>query len=84
MARILKFFSSTLQNFKIKYFHKDAQKYGYLTVGGTVCTCIRFCTQTDMFPLPPVRVRSAREEKVQILFGVSKLKICLRCKGKES
>ena len=36
MARILKFFSSTLQNFKIKYFHKDAQKYGYLTVGDTV------------------------------------------------
>jgi hypothetical protein len=31
---------------------RDAQKYGYLTVGGTVCTCIRLCTQTDMFPLP--------------------------------
>jgi hypothetical protein len=34
-----------------------------VTVGGTVCTCIRFCTQTDMFPLPPVRVRSVSRGK---------------------
>ena len=39
----------------------DAQKYGYLTVGGTVCTCIRFCTQTDMFPLPPLKFGTAIE-----------------------
>jgi hypothetical protein len=29
-------------------------KCGYLTVGDTVCTCITFCIQRDMFPLPPV------------------------------
>jgi hypothetical protein len=39
----------------------DAQKYGYLTIGGTVCTCIRFCTQTDMFPLPPLKFGTAIE-----------------------
>jgi hypothetical protein len=33
-----------------------------------------------MFPLPPVLGEGqSREKKVQILFGVSKLKICLRC-----
>jgi len=31
-----------------------SSKCGYLTVGDTVCTCIRFCIQRDMFPLPPV------------------------------
>ncbi len=40
----------------------DAQKYGYLTVGGTICTCIRFCTQTDMFPLPLFGWGQSREE----------------------
>ncbi len=41
----------------------DAQKYGYLTVGGTVCTCIRFCKQTDMLPLPPVLGEDSLEQK---------------------
>ncbi len=48
--------------FKIPvYVHSS--KYCCQTVRCTVCTCIRICTQTDMFPLPPVRVRSVSRGK---------------------
>ncbi len=51
-------------------------EYGYQTVGGTVCTCIRFCTQTDMFPLPPVRVRSVSRGKFSPPHTLGKLYLC--------
>jgi hypothetical protein len=47
------FFPPRSCNCRFKIYARSL-KYGYLTIGGTVCSCIRFCTQTDMFPPPPL------------------------------
>ena len=56
------FFPPRSCNCRFKIYARSL-KYGYLTIGGTVCSCIRFCTQTDKFPPPPSQVWAGYERK---------------------
>ena len=66
------FFPPRSCNCRFKIYARSL-KYGYLTIGGTVCSCIRFCTQTDMFPPPPSQVWAGYERKGKPSIGTESL-----------